>query len=261
MLLHILLDCKEVSDGICAAVSNDHRLTLATNLEATVVEEVSHNHFGLIVNGMTVFLIVLNQSSQRRPLNQLGVVLRHLNELERLLDGGVVGKHVEYVALLNRLTHRIDVERTHFLCRGLYCAKELNGLILGSSSERKEGLVRMHTLRKDRADDIRGEIHLRLIDAFFLCIELNCLINVEQGFTQGLCAFSRLTLMCLVNDNRILSAHELVEVLVCKEELLNGADNDTLLIVDGIDKTARTLLVVDRLNQTGSVVEAVYGIL
>ena len=119
----------------------------------------------------------------------------------------------------------------------------------------------MHTLRKDRAYDIRGEIYLRLIYAFFLCIELNCLINVEQGFTQGLCAFSRLTLMCFVNDNRILSAHEFVEVLVSKEELLYGADNNTLLIVDGIDKTARTLLVVDRLNQTGSVVEAVDCIL
>ena len=210
---------------------------------------------------MTVLLIVLNQSSESRTFDQLGVVLGHLYEFEGFLDGRIVGEHVEYVTLLNCLTHRVDVERAHLSCCGIYRAEQFNRLVLGSSRECEEGLVCMHTLRKDRADDIRGKIHLRLINTFFLCIELDCLVNVQQRFTQGLCAFSRLTLMCFVNDNRILSAHKLVEVLICKEELLHGADDDTLLIVDGIDKTARTLLVVDRLYQTGSVVEAVDCIL
>ena len=67
--------------------------------------------------------------------------------------------------------------------------------------------------------------------------------------------------MGLVDDDGELTATELLHILLCKEELLDGADDDTLFIVDGFRKAAGVLLIINSFHQTNLVFKAVDGVL
>ena len=67
--------------------------------------------------------------------------------------------------------------------------------------------------------------------------------------------------MGLIHDDSELSAGELFNVLVGEEELLNGADDDTLLVVQSLCKVAGMLLIIDALQQAGNVLKAVNRVL
>ena len=67
--------------------------------------------------------------------------------------------------------------------------------------------------------------------------------------------------MGLVDDDGELTASELLHILLCKEELLDGTDDDTLFIVDGFRKAAGVLLIINRFHQTNLMLKAVDGVL
>ena len=67
--------------------------------------------------------------------------------------------------------------------------------------------------------------------------------------------------MSFVNDDSKLSACHILKILVSEQELLNSADDNTLLIVDSFRQSSGALLVIDSFYQTGNVLEAVDGIL
>ena len=67
--------------------------------------------------------------------------------------------------------------------------------------------------------------------------------------------------MCLIDDDGKLAPTEFLHVLLGKEELLNGADDDALFIVDGFRKGAGVLFIVNSLHQADLVFKTVDGIL
>ena len=67
--------------------------------------------------------------------------------------------------------------------------------------------------------------------------------------------------MGFVNDDRKLPSTERFHILLGKEELLDGADDNALFIVDCFGKGVRVLLIVNGFHQSCLMLKAVDGVL
>ena len=67
--------------------------------------------------------------------------------------------------------------------------------------------------------------------------------------------------MCLIDNNGKFTTTEFLHVLLSKQELLNGADNNAFLIVDCFRKGAGVLFIIDGFHQTDLMFKSVDGIL
>ena len=183
MRLDITLDSEIVAHSVGTAVCNDHGFTLAVNLITAVIQKVCHNHFGFLCNGVAMLFIILEQRTGGLTLNQLRVVLGYTNQLERFLDGGIVGKNVQNIMLLDGLPHGINMERYFdgFAVRiGTDFRSEVfDGLALRGGSKGKEGLVFVPALTDDLVDVIICQIHFIFRDTCFRSIFLSGDVNID----------------------------------------------------------------------------------
>ena len=176
MGLNVTLDSEIVAYGVGTAVCNDHGFALAINLITAVIQEVCHNHFGFLCNGVAMLLIILEQRTGGLTLDQLWVVLGYPNQLERFLDGGIVGKNIQNIMLLDGLPHGINMERCFdgFAVRisADFRSEILDGLVLRGGGKGKEGLVFVPSLTDDFVDIIIRQIHFIFRDTCFRSVFL-----------------------------------------------------------------------------------------
>ena len=142
-----------------------------------------------------------------------------------------------------------------------HVSERFDGLFLRRCGEREERLILMPPLTDDRIDIFVGQIHFVLFNACFLCILPDGSANIDQTAAQRLCAFTVLPLMRFVNDDGKSPPAEFLHILFGKEKFLNGADNDTFLIIDGFRETAGVLFIVDCFDQSDLMLKAVNGVL
>ena len=140
-------------------------------------------------------------------------------------------------------------------------AKQLQGFALRCRGKGKEGLILVFTLTNHSVDILVGEIYVGFVNAFFLSVVLNSNADINQTAAQRLCRFAALPLVGLVHDDSKLPTGELLNILIGKEELLNGADNDAFLVIQSFCKVAGMLFIVDALQQAGNVLKAVDRVL
>ena len=67
--------------------------------------------------------------------------------------------------------------------------------------------------------------------------------------------------MRFIDNNGEFTATEFLHVFLGKQELLNGADNNALFIVDGFRKRAGVLFIINGFYQTDLMFKSVDGIL
>ena len=77
MVGQILLDSEIITDCVCTAVCHDHSLALTANLITAVFQEIGHNHFSFLGNGITVLFVILEQRTGCLTLNEFRVILGH----------------------------------------------------------------------------------------------------------------------------------------------------------------------------------------
>jgi hypothetical protein len=111
------------------------------------VEVVDHD-LGLEPNSVPVALNVGPQLLRRSPGVELRVVLNGLDQLVVAVDRHVVGQDVDDEAFLDRLLHRVDVERTMRRLPGIVVgrAEDFQRLVLRGRGERKVTGVGQHLL-------------------------------------------------------------------------------------------------------------------
>ena len=95
-------------------------------------------------------------------LVELGVVGDRLVDLEVGVVGDVVGEHVVDEALLDRLAHRVQVERLVLAGVGVALPEQLEGAALGGGSEGEERHVRLLAA----GGDLLGEAVLHRVGHF-----------------------------------------------------------------------------------------------
>ena len=265
MCRNVLLDSQIVAHCVSAAVCYDHCLALAVDLIAAVFQKVCHDHLGFLGDGVAVLLVILEQCAGGLPFDQLRVVLRHTDQLECLLDGGVVGQHIQNIMLLDGLPHGVHMERCldGFAIR-LYTdlrAEVFDGLPLRSCSKGKERLVLVPTLTDDLVDIIIGQIYIFFRNPGLGSVFPSGNIHVDQAAAERFCTLAVLSLMGFINDDGKLASTEDFHVFLGKKELLDSADDDALFIVDGFGKGVGVLLLVNGFHQSGLMLKAVDGVL
>ena len=167
--------------------------------------------------------------------------------------------------LLNGLPHGIDMERCldGFAIR-LYAdlrTEVFDGLPFRGSGKGKERLVFVPTLSDDFIDIVVGQVYILLrnpsLGSVFLCGN----IYVDQAAAKRFCTLAVLSLMGFINDDGELAPPEYFHVLLGKEELLDGADDNALFVVDCFGKGVRVLLIVNGFHQSCLMLKAVDGVL
>lgn len=107
-----------------------------------MTERKVSDYLGLLPQRVRVQLLVAPQQLERRTRRHVGVLGDGLGEFEGLGVGGVIGQRVHDEPLLDRLTHRVDVERVERPV-GKLLAEYLERLLLGGRRERAEREVLM----------------------------------------------------------------------------------------------------------------------
>ena len=109
----VVADRVEVLDGALDAAGDHHRPRLAADLvqREHLLVEVVHHDLGLEPDRVVVALDVAAQLLLRPLGVELGVALDRLDQPVVAVDRRVVLEHVEDEALLDRLLHRVAVER------------------------------------------------------------------------------------------------------------------------------------------------------
>ncbi len=101
--------------------------------------EMLHHHRGLLADGVRIALHKRPQLLLRPLPVEHGIVIHGLLEPVVARYRRVVGENVEDEMFLDRLLHRIDVERTvlHFAILHVLLAEHLQRLVLGRGRERE----------------------------------------------------------------------------------------------------------------------------
>lgn len=267
IFLQIFFDGEVISDGVDARIRHDHGFAFAAYLEAAVFEEVCHDDFGFFAYRMTVLFIIFDKRSERGAFKQFGVFLGRLRYSERLLYRCIIGEHVEYKAFFDRLSHRIDVERLHLGSaffvdlRRTRRPEQLQRLWLGRGGKGKKRLIGVFALGNDLVDSFVSDVDFVLVDAFFVGIIGYGKTHVYQCSSERFGTLSALSLVGFVDDDGEFPALHAVKILVCDQEFLYRADNDTLFVVDGGSKSAGALFVVYRLDKPVCMFKAVDRVL
>ena len=265
MVNKVFLDCEIIADCVCTAVCHNHCLALTADLITAVFQEVGHDHLRLLCDGITVLFVILEQRAGSLAFDEFRVIFRYTNQLECLFDSGIVCQYVQDVAFFDCLAHRVYMERlfNEFSLWG--CAdnrtKRFQSFSLRSCSECKERLIIMSSLTDDCVDVFIGQIYFFLFNSSFFGIFFDGNTDINQTASKGFRAFTILSLVRFIDNDSELTSSEFLHIFLCKEELLDRTDDDTLFIVDGFRKAARILLFIDSFDQTNLVFKAVNGVL
>ena len=119
----------------------------------------------------------------------------------------------------------------------------------------------MSTLADDRIDVLVCQIHFFLFDSGFFGILFDSNAKINQTTAERFCTFTILSLVSLVDDDGELAPPEYFHALLGKEELLDGADDNALFVVDCFGKGVRVLLIVNGFHQSCLMLKAVDGVL
>ena len=137
LLLHVALHLVVIAYGGEARRGDDHHLALAFYLGAGDRTEGLDDDLGLLSQRVRVQLLVAPQQLERRARRHVGVLGDGLGEFEGLGVGDVVSQGIHDEPLLDRLAHRVDVERMERPV-GKLLAEYLERLLLGGRRERAE---------------------------------------------------------------------------------------------------------------------------
>ena len=105
-----MLDGAVIAERLLAAPSHHHGLGVSIKLLRHMAAEVLDDHLDLLGDGRGVQLGESRHLALRRTPLELWFVLNGLLKCIVRLVGHVVLQHVEDEALLNRLTHGVEVE-------------------------------------------------------------------------------------------------------------------------------------------------------
>ena len=150
---HVVLRCDVLVDRLLVPHrmqprgGHHHRLGMAADLGGGVLTEVFDDDLGLLRQVRRVQRHEPGDRRFRPRLVMLGVVGDRLLDLPVRLVRRVVLQHVEDEPLLDRLAHRVQVERHEplTLSSRLLAAEDLQGLGLRCRREREERDVRLPT--------------------------------------------------------------------------------------------------------------------
>ena len=176
VFFHIFFDCKIVANSIRTTIRNNHRLPLPVNLETPILNEVRHNHFRLVGNGMSVFSVITNQDFQSRTFYKFRIVFRYFYKLKRFFNGRIIRQNVQNEPFLDGLLHRINVERLVAFLFVIIRTKQFKRFICRCSRKRKERLIIVLSLPKHSQNDVRSNIYFRFFNPFFFRIFLDSFI-------------------------------------------------------------------------------------
>ena len=227
-LLKVVPDGVVVGYGALYPVRYDHCPCLATDLALTgdTLVEVVHHDLRLQPYGVLMSLHVAPELSLRPPGVELGIVLDLLHQVVVAVQRRVAAQHVQYESLLDRLLHRVAVER-----QVLRAAVRLGRGI----SEQLESPV----LRRGGEGEVAGirEQLLRLDDLVYLILEGVVIIDFDfgRGERHRHCRRGTSTMagMRLVDDDGEITVAEVSGYLVQDErELLHRGDDDLLAALD-----------------------------
>ena len=265
MVSKVFLDCEIIADCVCAAVCYNHCLAFTADLITAVFQEVGHDHLCFLSDGITVLFVILEQRTGSLAFDEFRVVFRYTDQFECLFDSGVVCQHVQDVAFLDCLAHRVYMERLLIEFSIWGCAdnrtKRLQSFSLRSCSERKERLVIMSSLTDDCVDVFIGQIDFFLFNSSFFGILFDGNTDINQAAAKGFRTFTILSLVRFIDNDSELTSSEFLHIFLCKEKLLDRTDDDTLFIVDGFRKAAGVLFFIDSFDQTNLMFKAVDGVL
>ena len=143
LLLDVLIDGQLPAHGLLAGTHHHHRLGLALQQGPDELAEMLHHDLYLLGDVVGVELHPAHQLLEGGAALHLlrGEVVAVLGELEGHLVGGVVLEHIKDEALLDRLAHRIHVERRRQVARAgglieiVSPAEELQRFGLGGGGE------------------------------------------------------------------------------------------------------------------------------
>ncbi len=239
--------------------AHHHRLGLPGDLVRDVGAEVLDDDLGLLGQ---VVLVQGDEPGDRLPrLRGLvaGVVLERLLQVPVRLVGGVVGQHVEDEPLLDRLAHRVQVERLVPLGGRVVAAEQLQRLALRGRGEREEAQVLLpppgrHRLR-ERLVDLLG----RQVASSLRRPSRRLLAGAEDP-AQLLGGLAGLGGVRLVHDHRVPAVRERLDLVQHERELLQRGDDDPgLLPGQRVGELAGVLL--DPLHDAVGVLELVDRVL
>ena len=100
-----------IAHGSEAGCGDDHHLSFALDGLRGDIAERLHDDCSLLANHVGMELLVLAEQLHGRRCGNVRVVRNGLSNLDRLLICHVMIQRVQDETLLNRLAHRIDVER------------------------------------------------------------------------------------------------------------------------------------------------------
>ena len=116
-----------------------------------------------------------------------------------------------------------------------FSAENLKCLLYWRSGEGEEGLVVVMALSKDFFQEFIGFVDVINVNSVLFRVFFPLGIEIGQRFAEGTRGFTTLALVSLIDNDGELTTIYAIEVFVCKEELLNGADDDLALVVNGFD--------------------------
>ena len=268
LLLDVLCNRFLPPEGLQAAADDDHRLGVTAQQRLYVGAEVLHHDLDLLGD-----VVRMEPHPTHQPLH--GCAAFHLRVIHLLpvvgqaegsFVAGVVLQHVEDEALLNRLPHRVHMERfglvlvTHGLIGLRRSAEQLDSLRLGGRGERNVG----DALGCGTACHLGGkDVFCTNLPAVLPFLQL---LSAQDGLQLGRC-FAGLGRMRFVSDHgvKLTLRRGLLPYLFQGEgERLDRADDDLLLArkrlsqllalgaagaLDGVDHTRCALEAEDSVLQ------------
>ena len=245
-----------VLDGALDAARHDHRARLSADLaegQHLLVKVIDHD-LGLEPDRVVVALDVAAQLLLRPLGVELGVVLDRLDQPVIAVDRRVVPQHIQDEAFLDRLLHRVAVERqvAHRPVRlWVRSAEDFQRLVLRRRGEGEVAGVRQQLLRlHEPVDDV--------LDRFLVFLGPGLR---ERHGQRGRGAPALTRVRFVDHDGEPPPAVLAADLVEDERELLHGGDDDLLALGDERAQVAGVLGVPDRRAHLGELLDGVFDLL